>query len=172
MKNELRIEWHYETRKIDDLKPYHKNPRRINKDQLEHLKKNLSKFGLIDKPFINTDNIIIGGHQRLRILKRMGYEEITVQVPDRILTEKEVEELNYRHNENGGNFDYDILANQYDHLDLINWGEDPLKKEAEEGKKSKAKAIFEFENKEELELASNLIQQAALDWGATLKVKV
>jgi ParB-like chromosome segregation protein Spo0J len=116
------IEWHIEKRKISSLKDYYKNPRTLSKDQEEHLKISLSKFGLIDKPIINLDNTIIGGHQRKRTLKKMGYKEIEVNVPNRLLNEKEIEELNIRLNKNTGDFDFDVLANQWDPLELLNWG--------------------------------------------------
>lgn len=168
----MEIEWHIERRKVSLLKPYSKNPRKITKDQYEHLKRNIKKFGLIDKPFINLDNTLIGGHQRTRLWKEFGYDEVDVFVPSRMLTEKEVEELNYRHNENGGFFDDDILANQYDHLDLMMWGEDPIKKEEKEKKKIKPKVVFEFEEKEDLEEALESLEQVSLHCNASMKVKM
>ena len=165
------ITWSLEKRKLTDLKDYAKNPRKISKDQVEQLKKNITKFGLIDKPFINTDNVVIGGHQRIRLLKKMGYDEIEVHVPDRTLTDKEVEELNYRHNENGGAWDFDILANQYDHIDLLSWGDDPLGPEEKEKKAAKPKVIFEFDSKQDLEEHAELIETASITWNAKMKVK-
>lgn len=116
------IEWHIEHRNINDLKSYHKNPRKISKYQMDHLKKSISQFGLIDKPFINTDNVIIGGHQRIQVLKKMGHKEIDVYVPNVTLSEKQTEELNVRHNKNTGEWDFDILANQFETTDLLEWG--------------------------------------------------
>lgn len=118
----LPIEWHLEKRKITDLKDFSKNPRKMTKEQAEHIAESLSKFGLVDKPFINIDNTIIGGHQRLRILKKMGHKEIMVHVPDRPLSEEEVTELNVRHNRNTASWDYDILANQFDVDELLKMG--------------------------------------------------
>ena len=164
--------WHIETRKIKDLKPYYKNPRTITKDRFNDLKCNIEKFGLIDKPFINIDNTIIGGHQRVRILQKMNYEEIQVQVPNRELTAREVEELNYRHNENGGSPDYDILADQYNLSDLLAWGQSPLKEQQErEPKKLKPKVIFEFESENAMEEQAMLIEEAAVTWNARMKIK-
>lgn len=119
------IDWHIETRKISELKDYHKNPRKLTKEQEEQLKQSLKKYGLIDKPIINTDNTIIGGHQRKNTLKKLGIKQIECNVPSRTLTDKEVEELNIRLNKNTGEFDYDVLANEFDTVDLINWGFDP-----------------------------------------------
>lgn len=115
------IIWKVETRKIKSLKAHPKNPRQLSKIQHDHLKTSLEKFGIADKPIINVDGTIIGGHQRLKILKEMGLKEIEVLVPDRELTQEEVDEMNIRLNR-GGEFDFDILANEYDVNDLINWG--------------------------------------------------
>jgi hypothetical protein len=115
-----KIEWKLEKRKIADLKPYFKNPRVLTKDQEAHLRQSIGKFGLIDRPFINLDGTIIGGHQRLSILKTEE-TEIEVWIPSRSLDEKEVEELNIRHNQTGS-WDFDILANEYDENDLFDWG--------------------------------------------------
>ena len=43
-------------------------------------------------------------------------------VPSRLLTQKEVEELNIRLNKNGGEFDFDMLANEWNIDDLAQWG--------------------------------------------------
>ena len=122
----MTIKWHLETRKISALKDHPKNPRKLTKHQEEHLKLSIDKFGLIDKPIINTDNQIIGGHQRKRILKKMGLKEVECYVPDRTLDEKEVEELNVRLNQNHGEWDFDALANTFEFEKLMEWGFDPL----------------------------------------------
>ncbi len=116
------IKWTTEIRSIKGLKKHPKNPRQLTKDQHSHLKTSLEKFGLADKPIINTDGTIIGGHQRLKVLKELGHKEIEVLVPDRELTPEEVDEMNIRLNKNTGEFDYEILANEWDVNDLINWG--------------------------------------------------
>lgn len=116
------IQWHIETRKLSKLKNHPKNPRSLNKQQEEQITQSLQRFGLADKPIVNTDGTIIGGHQRKRILSKLGYKEIECWVPDRELTEKEVDELNVRLNRNTGEFDYDILANEFEIPDLVDWG--------------------------------------------------
>lgn len=66
--------------------------------------------------------MIIGGHQRVRTLKKMKVKEVDVYIPDRDLTEAEVDELNIRLNKNTGTWDYDLLANEFELSDLIDWG--------------------------------------------------
>ena len=65
----MTIKWNLQTLSIKDLKDHPKNPRQIKKEQQQHLQNLIEKFGLIDKPIINKDCTIIGGHQRVRILK-------------------------------------------------------------------------------------------------------
>jgi len=93
------------------------NPRQITDKQAKDLKASLDKFGVADPIIINTDNTIIGGHQRKKILETlMGVDpdfEIDVRVPDRELTIDEMRELNVRLNKNTGEFDLDILANKF-----------------------------------------------------------
>lgn len=116
------MKWNLETCPIKDLKDYSKNPRKLTHEQAAHLQISLEKFGLIDKPIINTDNTIIGGHQRVRLLKKMGHKEVECWIADQQLTDKEVEELNIRHNKNKGSWDWEILANEWEPLDLMQWG--------------------------------------------------
>ena len=116
------INWTLQTIPIKELKDHPKNPRQINKEQLAHLENLIKKFGLIDKPIVNLDRMIIGGHQRIKILKKMKAKEVECWVPDHQLTEEEIDHLCIGLNLNQGQFDYDILANQWNPLDLLNWG--------------------------------------------------
>lgn len=114
--------WKLETFKLKELTSHPKNPRQLKKKEREDLQESLDKFGLIDKPIINRDQTVIGGHQRLKILKANKVKEVECWVPERTLSEKEVEELNIRLNKNNGNWDWDILANEWDIGELCAWG--------------------------------------------------
>lgn len=116
------IQWHIEIRNLKDLKPLPKNPRKLTKHEEQQLTESINKFGVADKLIVNTDNTIIGGHQRFRILKKIGYKEVECLIPDRTLTEKEVEEMCIRLNRNSGEFDFDILANEFEIEELLDWG--------------------------------------------------
>jgi len=106
---------------VNSLTDYSKNPRILTKDQFKHLKTSLDKFGLIDKPIVNLDNIVIGGHQRLNVLRSDNAEDVECWYPSRQLTDKEVEELNIRLNKNVGNWDFDLLS-EWDVPDLLEFG--------------------------------------------------
>ena len=120
------IKWNLKTFKISELTDYYKNPRQLTEKQFNQLKKSLDKFGLIDKPIINADekNTVIGGHQRKHVLEASGVKEIECWMPDRELSDKEVEELNIRLNKNTGDWDFDTLANEFELDELLEWGFD------------------------------------------------
>jgi len=106
-----KIIWHTERRKIADLKPFPENPRQATEKQWKDLEKSLSKFNLAAPLIINQDNTVIGGHFRLKILKKKGVKEIDVRVPNRLLSKEEVKELNLRLNKNLGEWDFELLGN-------------------------------------------------------------
>lgn len=116
------INWTLGVYPIKSLKNHPKNPRQLSKDQNEHLKTSIGKFGLIEKPIINRDLTVIGGHQRIRVLKAKGAKTVECWIPDRLLDEKEVDELCIRLNRNTGDWDFDLLANEFEAMDLLEWG--------------------------------------------------
>lgn len=169
------IEWHIEIRKIKDLRQADKNPRTMTKTQSEQLKKSITKFGLIDKPFINRDNTIIGGHQRLTILKQMGVEDVEVYVPSRQLTPDESMELNLRHNQNTGSWDWDVLANEFEVADLLECGFNISQLTGEEPEQKAPKkpwAKFEFTTQKDLSDCLEALEEVASTCGAKLKVRI
>jgi len=113
MKTSKKLIWHTEKRKVKNLVPFEGNPRIMTDKQLEDLKKSVSKFDLVEIPAADTDNKIIAGHQRLKIMQLLGRgeEEIDVRVPNRKLTESEFKEYNLRSNKNTGEWNFDELAN-------------------------------------------------------------
>lgn len=122
----MKLEWRTEKRKVSDLVPYTKNPRVLSEKQANDLRVSLSKFNLVEIPAINTDNTILAGHQRLKIMAMLGRseEEIDVRIPNRTLTEKEVEEYNIRSNRNTGDWDFSTLMEDFDLNELVDWGFD------------------------------------------------
>lgn len=118
------MKWTTETRKLSEIIPYEHNPRQMTSDQYEALKASLEKFSLAEIPVINTDNKLLAGHQRVKILLELyGKDyEIPVRIPDKKLTEKDCQEYNIRSNKNTGSWDFDILANVFESEDLVQWG--------------------------------------------------
>ena len=100
------------------------NPRQLTKDQYAQLKDSLTRFGLVDPLIVNKHknrkNILVGGHQRLKIAKEMGMDKIPCVEVDLPLDQEK--ELNIRLNKNVGEWDYDSLANYFDVSELMEWG--------------------------------------------------
>ena len=112
------------TKQLKDLKDAEYNPRQLTKDQYKHLKDSIQRFGLVDPIIINKNserkNIVIGGHQRLKVSNELGISDIPCVELD--LSPKEERELNIRLNKNTGEWDWDILANNFDVEELVDWG--------------------------------------------------
>jgi hypothetical protein len=100
------------------------NPRQLTKEQHKDLTDSIKRFGLVDPLIVNTHkerkNILVGGHQRLKIAQELNIKEIPcVEVE---LNPDQEKELNIRLNKNSGEWDYDALANNFDVGELTEWG--------------------------------------------------
>jgi DNA modification methylase len=112
-----------EKKKISDLIPAPYNPRQSTAKQEKHLKESLEKFGLVEPIIFNKQTgYIVGGHFRVRELKKLGITEIECVIVD--LNEADEKELNIRLNANTGGWDWDTLANDWEVVDLEAWGLD------------------------------------------------
>ena len=111
-------------KKIADLIEADYNPRVISEKQEEDLTKSLSKFGVVDPIIINKNkdrkNIIVGGHQRFKILKKLGKK--TVPCLELDLTLEQERELNVRLNKSGGEFDIVMLKENFSDDELLKYG--------------------------------------------------
>ena len=100
------------------------NPRQLTKDQHQHLKDSIQRFGLVDPILVNKHkdrkDIIIGGHQRVRVAKDLDIDKIPCI--ELSLTYEKERELNVRLNKNTGEWDMDNLANMFDMEELVDWG--------------------------------------------------
>jgi len=124
MTNKSDIIWHNETRRLSDLIPVSYNPRKLSKKERKDLKKSLCKFNLAEVPVINTDSTILAGHQRCKILAEIENKdfEIDVRVPNRKLTKEESDEYLIRSNKNTGEFDFELLVENFEIDDLVDFG--------------------------------------------------
>ncbi len=160
------------TYKIADLKHPDYNPRQITDKDFKELKRSLTKFDCVEPAVINTHktrkNIIVGGNQRVRVAEALAWEEFPcVEVSLTLAKEKE---LNVRLNKNTGGWDWDILANEFEEKDLLEWGfeEGDLK-----GKnKDNVLDVGEVEFSEELYEAHNylvLYFDNEIDWQTAIE---
>ena len=120
----MKIAWTTAKRKINELIPYRQNPRKMSKEDAQHLMQSLEKFDYVELVAINQDNTIIAGHMRINALKKLGRgkEEIDVRLPSRMLTEDECREYIIRSNRNVGSWDWEELASSFDLNQLHEWG--------------------------------------------------
>lgn len=100
------------------------NPRQITEKQFSDLCDSVKRFGLIDPIIVNKNperkDIVIGGHQRLRVAKHLELKEVPTVELD--LTPEQERELNVRLNKNTGEWDFDMLANHFQVDELKDWG--------------------------------------------------
>lgn len=121
------MKWTIKEVKISDLKEYDKNPRKIKKEQLDKLTAHINEDGYHQRIIVNTDYTIIGGHQRKKALLQAGYKPsdvIEVLMPERTLQQKELDRINVRDNLDFGEFDFDILQEQFNLEELEEFGFD------------------------------------------------
>lgn len=116
------IKWNNERRLIDDLSENPSNPRKMSELQGKKLRESIENIGLCQPIVIQPDGRIIGGHQRVRILKQLEETHVDVISPSRELTRQEESKLAIGLNKNIGYWDDDILANEWEVYTLLEAG--------------------------------------------------
>ena len=97
--------------KIADLVPASYNPRKALKPgdkEYEKIKRSIEEFGYCEPVIVNSDMTIIGGHQRVTVLKDLGYSEIDCIVIDIDKTKERA--LNIALNKINGEWNKELLA--------------------------------------------------------------
>lgn len=120
------LEWYTVQRKVSELIPCDFNPRQISDEELTKLKTSLEKFNLVEIPVIDIDNVLIAGHQRIAVMFIIGRgdELVDVRIPNRKLTEEEFKEYMLRSNINNGEFDWSMIDEFFQDIDLEGIGVD------------------------------------------------
>jgi DNA modification methylase len=118
--------WRTEKRRVNDLLPYEKNPKKYTEKEMEDLKTSCKKFNIVESPAINIDGKIVAGHMRIKALQLLGRGEemIDVRIPNRKLTPSEFKQYLLNSNRLGGSWDFDILASDFDIGTLLEAGFD------------------------------------------------
>ena len=111
---------------ISSIKPNNENPRFIKDAKFKKLIKSIKSFPemLEARPLVVDENMmVLGGNMRLKALKSSGIFEVPIK---QVFgwTEEQKKEFIVKDNVGFGEWDWDILANQYDQEDLIEWGMD------------------------------------------------
>lgn len=112
--------------KISEVKPNPNNPRIIKDDKFRKLVKSIQEFPemLEIRPIVvNQDMIVLGGNMRLKACKEAGLKEVPIIYADN-LTEDQQREFIIKDNVSGGEWDWEVLANEWDTELLDDWGLD------------------------------------------------
>lgn len=110
---------------ISKVKPNPDNPRIIKDDRFEKLVKSLKDFPEMSevRPLVvNKDMIVLGGNMRLRAMKEAGWKQVPVEVVD--WPEEKQREFIIKDNIGYGEWDFEVLANEWDQVELEEWGLD------------------------------------------------
>ena len=109
--------------KISDIKANPNNPRIIKDDKFKKLVESVKNFPemLEIRPIVvNKDMVILGGNMRFKACKEAWIKEIPVIVADN-LTEEQEREFLIKDNVSGWEWDWDMLANEWDTEELVEW---------------------------------------------------
>ena len=130
--------------KLSEIKLNPNNPRIIKDDKFKKLVQSIKDFPeMLDiRPIVvNADMIILGGNMRFKACKEAGLKEIPVIIADN-LTEEQQREFLIKDNTSGGEWDFEMLHNEWDVDQLEEWGLDVPN--------------FDIEEKEQKDLSSNI----------------
>lgn len=136
--------------KISEIKLNPNNPRLIKDDKFKKLVKSIQDFPeMLDiRPIVvNSDMVILGGNMRFKACKEAGLKEVPIIVADN-LTEEQQREFLIKDNTSGGEWDFEMLANEWDVEKLEDWGLDvPIDEKID---KLKENETLEFEQSVQL----------------------
>ena len=109
---------------INLIKPNPDNPRTIDADMFDKLVKSITDFPQMLKirPLvIDENNVLLGGNMRYKALKELGYTKVpTIQIGE--LTDEQKREFIIKDNVGFGDWDWNVLANEWDEEKLQEWG--------------------------------------------------
>ena len=97
---------------IENLKPAEYNPRKKLTPEDSEYKKiqaSIERWGYCDPVIVNKDMTVIGGHQRLKVMKDLGYTQISAVVLD--IGKNDEKALNVALNKISGSWDFELLSN-------------------------------------------------------------
>ena len=111
---------------IKQIRPNPDNPRFIKDYKFEKLVKSIKEFPqMLDlRPIVvNQDMIVLGGNMRLKACEEAGLKEVPIIFADNLTPEQEKEFI-IKDNSSFGEWDWDLLANEWSTDQLIDWGMD------------------------------------------------
>ena len=112
--------------KISKVKGNPSNPRIIKNDKFKKLVKSIKEFPEMLKlrPIVVDENfMVLGGNMRLKASKEAGLSEVWIDIAEG-LTEEQKKEFIVKDNVGFGEWEWDMLANEWDSIELAEWGLD------------------------------------------------
>ena len=109
--------------KTELLKAHPDNPRWIRSKDFDNLVESIRNFPemLKIRPIVcNLDHVVLGGNQRLQAVREIEWRFVDVEVVD--LTEDQQREFLIKDNNSSGDWNMDMIANQFDMTQLEDWG--------------------------------------------------
>lgn len=111
---------------LSDIKLNPSNPRVIKDNKFKQLVNSIKQFPemLELRPVVvNADNVVLGGNMRLRACQAAGLKEIPVVVADELTSEQQAEFI-IKDNVGFGEWNWELLANEWNVEQLAEWGVD------------------------------------------------
>jgi hypothetical protein len=108
---------------IKKIKPNPNNPRIIKDDKFKKLVqslKDLPEMAKVRPIVVNKDMIVLGGNMRLKAMQEAGWKKAPVEVVD--WDEEKQKQFIIKDNIAYGEWDWDVLANNWDNVELAEWG--------------------------------------------------
>jgi len=149
--------------KRSKIKENPNNPRIIKDHKYYLLVKSLQEFPEMLKlrPIVvDEDMMVLGGNKRLKASKDAGLKEVWIEIAEG-LTEAQKKEFVIKDNTNYGEWDWDILANKWDSVQLIEWGVDVWENQDD----IKAEPIAGLTDDDDVPEAEESICKAGDIWG-------
>ena len=112
--------------KLSKVKGNPSNPRIIKNDKFKKLVKSIKEFPEMLKlrPIVvDEEMMVLGGNMRLKASKEAGLKEVWIEVAEG-LTEEQKKEFIVKDNVGFGEWEWDMLANEWDSVKLAEWGLD------------------------------------------------
>lgn len=165
-------------KQIKELKPYKKNAKKHNKEQVEQIANSIKEFGFTQPVIIDKNNSVVAGHGRILGAKKVGLKQVpTVCLEE--LTEEQIKAYRLVDNKlNESEWDYSLLDEELENLeedinmdlfgfDLAEEIEQEKVEKVEFEKRKIYKLIVEFENKK----ASEKLYKKLSSEGYICKIK-
>ncbi len=151
---------------IRDLKPYKKNAKKHNKEQVEQIANSIKEFGFTQPVIIDKNNEVVAGHGRILGAKKAGLKQVpTVCLEE--LTEEQIKAYRLVDNKlNESEWDNDLLNTELSELwdagevdmtlfdfNMDNLFEEPKEKEVKFKTKEKHDVVLHFKNTQDMNRA-------------------